>query len=63
MGLKRNLQWADITNDTKVQKRLVNTYAKIEKVEAYIGGLAEDHVNGSNFGELFYKSAYDQVFH
>ena len=61
MGLSRATKWSDITNDTEVQQRLFNTYSNIDKVEAFFGGLAEDHINGSDFGELFYKSFYDQV--
>ncbi|GES81430.1 heme peroxidase [Rhizophagus clarus] len=61
MGLGRANDWSDITNDTDVQQRLIDTYSNdINKVEAFFGGLAEDHVNGSDFGELFYKSFYDQ---
>ncbi|CAG8456991.1 13944_t:CDS:10 [Funneliformis mosseae] len=44
MGLKRATKWSDITNDTVVQSRLIETYSNdIDKVEAYLGGLAEDH--------------------
>jgi hypothetical protein len=62
MGLSRAREWSDITNDTDVQQRLINAYSNdIDRVEAFFGGLAEDHVKGSDFGELFYKSFYDQV--
>jgi hypothetical protein len=61
MGLKRALKWSDITNNTEVQQRLIDTYEQIDKVESMFGGLAEDHINGSDFGELFYSSFYDQV--
>src|SRR4051795_8165366 len=61
MGLRRATEWSDITNDTEVQQRLIDTYGDINKVEALFGGLAESHVNGSEFGELFYTSFYNQV--
>ena len=61
MGLKRAIKWSDITDDTEVQQRLIDAYEDINKVEAIFGGLAETHINGSNFGLLFYKSFYDQV--
>ncbi|CAG8663617.1 4652_t:CDS:10 [Rhizophagus irregularis] len=61
MGLRRASEWSDITNDTEVQQRLISAYSNdIDKVEAFFGGLAEDHVKGSDFGELLYKSFYDQ---
>jgi hypothetical protein len=59
-GLARKNSFAEISNDTDVQKRLQDTYTTVDRVEALIGGLAEDHVNGGNFGELFYKSFSDQ---
>ena len=61
MGLKRAVKWSDITSDIEIAQRLIDTYGDIDRVEAFIGGLAEDHVKGSDFGELFYKSFYDQV--
>ena len=61
MGLSRAIEWSDITNNTEVLQRLVDTYDNINDVEAFFGGLAEDHYKGSDFGELFYKSFYDQV--
>ena len=61
MGLKRAVKWTDITNDIETVQRLIDTYGEIDRVEAFLGGLAEDHVKGSDLGELFYKSFYDQV--
>ena len=59
-GLPRKSTWAEISSDPDVQKRLEDTYATIDRVEALMGGLAEDHVNGGNYGELFYKSFSEQ---
>ncbi|CAI2168967.1 20040_t:CDS:10 [Funneliformis geosporum] len=45
MGLKRATEWSNITNDPIVQNRLIETYSNdIDRVEAFIGGLAEDHM-------------------
>ncbi|CAG8540148.1 15379_t:CDS:10 [Funneliformis mosseae] len=55
-GLSKKLTWAEISSDPEVQKKLEETYGTIDRVEAFMGGLAEDHVNGGNYGELFSKS-------
>ncbi|GBC07611.1 hypothetical protein RclHR1_07570007 [Rhizophagus clarus] len=59
-GLARKNSFAEISSDPDVQKRLQDTYTTVDRIEALIGGLAEDHVNGGNFGELFYKSFSEQ---
>ncbi|CAG8641375.1 4328_t:CDS:10, partial [Acaulospora morrowiae] len=57
--LKAN-DWSDITNNTDVQMRLMSTYANVNQLEAFVGGLAEDHVIESSFGPLFLKSMISQ---
>ncbi|CAI2176968.1 15881_t:CDS:10 [Funneliformis geosporum] len=59
-GLTRKSSWAEISSDLDVQKRLEDTYGTVDRVEALMGGLAEDHINGGNYGELFYKSFSEQ---
>ncbi|CAG8586007.1 12444_t:CDS:10, partial [Funneliformis caledonium] len=59
-GLPKKSSWADISSDPDVQKRLEDTYGTVNRIEALMGGLAEDHVNGGNYGELFYKSFSEQ---
>ncbi|GBC07612.1 hypothetical protein RclHR1_07570008 [Rhizophagus clarus] len=59
-GLARKNSFEEISSDPDVQKRLQDTYTTVDRIEALMGGLAEDHVNGGNFGELFYKSFSDQ---
>ncbi|CAI2175626.1 490_t:CDS:10 [Funneliformis geosporum] len=59
-GLPKKTSWADISSDPDVQKRLEDTYGTVDRVEALMGGLAEDHINGGNYGELFYKSFSEQ---
>ncbi|CAG8624350.1 25369_t:CDS:10 [Dentiscutata erythropus] len=60
LGLTRANTWSDITKDVFVQKRLQSLYTSIDLVEAYVGGLAEDHLQGSNFGQLFQTSMIQQ---
>jgi peroxidase len=47
--------FADITADADVQAALVEAYGVdgIDMVDTWIGGLAEDHVEGGMVGELF----------
>ncbi|GMH39717.1 hypothetical protein BSKO_07615 [Bryopsis sp. KO-2023] len=59
MGLGRK-SFQQITSDQYVAKVLENIYTTDDKIDPYIGGLAEDHVNNSNLGELFYESLLDQ---
>ncbi|CAG8709851.1 12969_t:CDS:2, partial [Cetraspora pellucida] len=47
-GLTRATDWSDISSDPVVQKRLRDAYGTIDQIESFSGGLAEDHVPGSN---------------
>src|SRR5581483_1756286 len=55
-GLTRKNSFTDISSDPDVQQRLQETYGTVDRIEALMGGLAEDHVNGGNYGELFNTS-------
>ncbi|RIA89934.1 heme peroxidase [Glomus cerebriforme] len=55
-GLPRKTSWAQMSSDPDVQQKLQNTYASVDQVEALMGGLAEDHINGGNYGELISAS-------
>lgn len=59
-NLSRAKTWSDISSDPLTQQRLQDTYGSVDLVEAFPGGLAEDHLNGSNLGPLFYASYADQ---
>ncbi|CAG8656402.1 2992_t:CDS:10, partial [Racocetra persica] len=59
-GLNRALDWSDISSNPDVQKRLRDAYGTVDQIEAFPGGLAEDHVPGSNLGPLFYQSYINQ---
>eukprot|EP00210_Caulerpa_lentillifera_P003168 g3027.t1 len=60
MGLSKKKSFSEITAESFTAVKLGEIYDSVDDVDAYIGGLAEDHVNGSNLGELFYTSLKDQ---
>jgi peroxidase len=45
--------FADITKDSDLQERLQSIYGTVEQVDAWLGGLAEDHHGEALVGELF----------
>src|ERR1051325_1407693 len=57
-GLSRKQSFADISSDPDVQQKLQSTYTSVDQIEALMGGLAEDHINGGNYGELISTSFY-----
>ncbi len=60
MGLPP-VTWTDITGDTTIQERLAQAYdSRIEMIDVWVGGLAEDHMPGALVGPLFYKILKDQ---
>jgi hypothetical protein len=59
-GLEPVEAWADITSDTLIQTRMAQCYPNVDMVDAWIGGLAEDHVEGAMVGELFHTILSDQ---
>ncbi len=52
-GLEPVTRFEDITSDTDLQNRLEETYGTIDRIDAFVGGVAEDHVPGAMVGELF----------
>ncbi len=59
-GLKPPRSFADITNNVQVAARLEELYGQVKKVDLWVGGLAEDHVDGSQLGALFHAMIKDQ---
>ncbi|CAJ0908826.1 7944_t:CDS:2, partial [Entrophospora sp. SA101] len=52
-GLKKKDTWADITSVKEIQDNLQQLYPNgTNQLEALVGAMAEDHLNGTNFGEL-----------
>ncbi len=52
--------FSDITSDESLQKELKHVYKKVEYIDPWIGGLAEDHVEGANVGPLILAVLKDQ---
>eukprot|EP01133_Synstelium_polycarpum_P013710 gene13710-16163_t len=60
-GLEPVYSWSDITNSTVIQERLKLAYNNdIDLVDAFIGGLAEDHLDGASVGQLFHTIIVEQ---
>ena len=59
-GLSPAVTFADITGNRHLQERLESVYGAVEKVDVWIGGLAEDHRRGALVGDLFYTVLVNQ---
>ena len=59
-GLKPVTSFAQITSNVAVQKELQQAYGNVNNIDAFEGGMAEDHVAGSDMGPLFTKIIGDQ---
>jgi len=52
--------FADITSDPVVQAQLEAAYGTVDKVDLWVGGLAEDHLEGAIVGPVFHAIIADQ---
>lgn len=59
-GLKPVTSFAQITSNVQVQKELQAAYGSVDNIDPFEGGLAEDHVAGSDMGPLFTRILADQ---
>jgi hypothetical protein len=59
-GLSPVTSFAQITKDTAVQAQLEQVYGTVDAIDPFEGGLAEDHVRGSDMGALFTRILADQ---
>ncbi|WP_231740008.1 peroxidase family protein [Thalassoglobus polymorphus] len=59
-GLSRVTEFAEITSDANLQTELENLYETVDNVDAWVGGLAEDHVSGGSTGLLVRTVLLDQ---
>jgi len=50
-GLDRIESFDDISSDPEVQAALEQLYGDVDNIDAWIGGIAEDHLDGSSVGE------------
>jgi len=61
LGLPAVTSFAQITSNVQVQQELAAAYpGGVNTIDAFEGGLAEDHVAGSDVGPLFQKIMVDQ---
>jgi hypothetical protein len=61
LGLPAVTSFSQITSDVKVQQQLEAAYpGGVNTIDAFEGGLAEDHVAGSDLGPLFQAIIADQ---
>ncbi|NES73524.1 MAG: peroxiredoxin, partial [Okeania sp. SIO2D1] len=60
LGLTLASNFADITSDLELQQKLASVYDSVDDVDLWIGGLAEDHINGGLVGEVFNTIIADQ---
>ncbi len=59
-GLGEYTSFSDITNDLGVPLKLKKVYGDIDNIDPWIGGLAEDHIEGAQVGPLISAALVDQ---
>lgn len=59
-GLPKVTSFAQITSNPELQQKLEELYGDVNKIDLWVGGLAEDHVKGGNVGETFARIIADQ---
>eukprot|EP01132_Coremiostelium_polycephalum_P003739 gene3739-4658_t len=62
VGLKPVKTWSDISSSQVIQDRLRKCYDSIEDLDFYVGGIAEDHLEGCATGQSFYTVMFEQFF-
>jgi hypothetical protein len=50
----------EISSDPSVVAKLREAYGHVDKVDLWVGGLAEDHLSGSSVGKTFTHIMVDQ---
>jgi peroxidase len=60
LGLPRVTSFAQITSNVTLQNELEEVYGTVDNIDPFVGGMAEDHVAGSNLGPLFQSILVDQ---
>ena len=59
-GLEPVTSFDEISSDSEVAAKLELLYGSVDNIDVWVGGLAEDHVEGSSMGELFSTIIVDQ---
>ncbi|MES9854005.1 MAG: peroxidase family protein [Candidatus Thiodiazotropha sp. L084R] len=52
LGLPRVENFEDISSDLEIQNRLTSVYDNVDDIDLWVGGLAEDHMQGAMVGQL-----------
>ena len=60
MGLAKYSNFSDMTSNVELQNQLSSLYDSVDKVDAWVGVLSEDHVSGASVGELLGTMMKDQ---
>lgn len=60
LGLEPVDSFEDISSDKVVQAALAAAYETVDDIDLWVGGLAEDHVDGASVGELVHTILVDQ---
>lgn len=47
--------FSEISKDPVVAAKLEELYKNVDNIDLWVGGLAEEHVQGSELGETFHK--------
>ncbi|CAG8465360.1 9912_t:CDS:10 [Acaulospora morrowiae] len=55
-GIPKANSFSDISSNPLVQSNLARVYSSVDQVEAWVGILSEDHLEGSNFGRTLSAS-------
>eukprot|EP00177_Eucheuma_denticulatum_P006451 GFKZ01011758.1.p2 GENE.GFKZ01011758.1~~GFKZ01011758.1.p2 ORF type:complete len:616 (+),score=44.25 GFKZ01011758.1:241-1848(+) len=54
-GMRRVKSFADVTRDRNLQSALANVYGSVDRIEAWVGMVAEDHKQGAGMGRLLVR--------
>ena len=60
VGLEKYTTFSQMTPNVDLQQKLQDLYGDIDNVDLFVGGLIEEHVEGSQLGELFHHIIRDQ---
>ncbi|MDJ0676306.1 MAG: peroxidase family protein [Calothrix sp. MO_167.B42] len=63
LGLTRKMSFSDISSNNSITSKLESAYSSVDDIDLWVGGLAEDHVNGGLLGETFRVIIRDQFIH
>ncbi len=60
LGLAPVTSFADISSNAETQAKLAEAYDNVDDIDTWVGGLAEDTIDGALVGELFHAILKDQ---